>query len=125
MCDLRDADETRGRPPWLDPEVGWELPGLGEGGDAQVGELVTLAADAANGPMLFHAGVGSDRAVVVAAVVLSALGVADAELPFFPTRAEVLADLRRRYGSVERYLTGGVGLAPGDLAALHDRLVGP
>ena len=125
VCDLRGGDASPGRPPWLNPAVRWELPGLGEGEDAQVAELVTLAADPARGPLLFHAGVGSDRAVVVSAIVLSALGVADAELPFFPTRAEVLADLRSRYGSVERYLTGGAGLVPGDLVALREALVGP
>ena len=51
--------------------------------------------------------------MVVAALVLSAVGVADADLPFFPTRAEVLADLRDQHGSVEGYLTGAGGLDAG------------
>ncbi len=125
VCDLRNGDESPGRPPWLDPGVAWELPGLGEGRDAQVAELVTLAAAPDRGPMLFHAAAGSDRAVVVAAVVLSAVGVADADLPFFPDRAEVLAELRARFDSVEGYLTVGAGLAADDLAALRGALLGP
>ena len=79
---------------------------MGEGDAAQVAEVAALAADRANHPLLFHAGVGEDRAVVVAALVLSAVGVADADLPFFPTRAEVLADLRDQHGSVDAYLAG-------------------
>ena len=97
-------------PAWLDPDVGWELPGLGEGDETdamQVAEVVTLAGDPGNHPVLFHAATGSDRAVVVAALVLSILGVPDADLPFFPTRPDVLAAIRARSGSIEGYLTHG------------------
>jgi len=125
VCDLRDGDESAGRPAWLDPGVGWELPGLGEGEAGQIAEVVALAADPDNHALLFHAGIGQDRAVVVAALLLSAVGVADADLPFFPTRPEVLADLRDRYGSVEGYLAGAGRLVGGELAALEEALLAP
>ena len=67
VCDLRGAAGSTGRPSWLDPDVRWELPGVGEDDAGQVAEVATLAADRANHPLLFHAGVGEDRAVVVAA----------------------------------------------------------
>jgi hypothetical protein len=123
VCDLRGALGSTGRPAWLDPDIRWELPGVGEGDAAQVAEVAALAADRANHPLLFHAGVGEDRAVVVAALVLSAVGVADADLPFFPTRAEVLADLRDQHGSVDGYLTGAGGLDRAVLDALGGALL--
>jgi hypothetical protein len=61
--------------------------------------------------------------VVVAALLLSAVGVADLDLPFFPTRPEVLADLRREHGSVVAYLTGAGGLDVAALDALRDALL--
>jgi len=123
VCDLRGGSGSSGRPNWLDPETRWELPGVGEDDAGQLAEVATLAADRANHPLLFHAGVGEDRAVVVAALLLSAVGVADLDLPFFPTRPEVLADLRREHGSVVAYLTGAGGLDVAALDALRDALL--
>lgn len=120
VCDLRGALASSGRPSWLDPTVRWELPGVGEDDAGQVAEVAAIAADRSNHPLLFHAGVGEDRAVVVAAVLLSAVGVADADLPYFPTRAEVLADLRADHGSITGYLTGAGGLDVAAVEALRD-----
>ncbi len=53
----------------------------------------------------------------------SAVGVADADLPFFPTRPEVLADLRAEHGSVAAYLTGAGGLDVAVLDALAGALL--
>jgi len=123
VCDLGTTEESSGRPAWLDPEVSWHIPGVGDGDAAQLAEVVALAADPANLALLFHAGHGQDRAVVVAALMLSVVGVADLDLPFFPTRPEVLAQLRADHGSVEGYLIGAGGLAAGELAALESTLV--
>ena len=152
VCDLRDPADSAGRPAWLAPDVRWELPGLGTGGAgtgdasgegpgdqgdpaeldelppvepaAQIAEVVTLVSDPANRAILLHAGVGQDRAVVTTALLLSAVGVPDVGLPFFPTRPQVLADLRDRFGSVPGYLTAGAGLDEADLIALAEALLG-
>ncbi len=122
ICDLRRGLGSSGRPSWLEPAVRWELPGVGEDDAAQLAEVATIAADRSNHPLLFHAGVGEDRAVVVAALLLSAAGVADAELPFFPTRPQVLVDLREEHGSIVGYLTGAGGLDVAVVDALRDAL---
>ena len=123
VCDLRNTEESSGRPAWLGSDVSWQLPGAGEGDAAQLAEVVALAADRTNLALLFHAGHGQDRAVVVAALMLSVVGVGDADLPFFPTRPEVLAQLRADHGSVEGYMIGAGGLAIGALAALKSTLI--
>ena len=122
VCDLR-REESIGRPTWLDPDVRWELPGVGEDDASQLAEVAGFAADRASHAVYVHAGVGQDRAVVVAALLLSAVGVADADLPFFPTRPQVLADLREQHGSIEAYLMSGAGLTgPAGLEALRQAL---
>jgi hypothetical protein len=123
VCDLRGAAGSTGRPSWLDREIRWELPGVGEDDAGQLAEVAAIAADRANHPLLFHAGVGEDRAVVVAALLLSAVGVADADLPFFPTRPEVLAGIRDEHGSIAAYLTGAGGLDVAVLDALAGALL--
>lgn len=123
VCDLRDGGDSAGRPPWLDLDVGWELPGMGEGDARQTAEVAALAARPANHALLIHDAAGSDRAVVVSTLLLSVLGVTDADLPYFPTRAEVLGDLRERYGSVEACLVAADPAVTGVLAALASVLL--
>ena len=125
IADLRDGESSSGRPAWLEPEVRWDLPGLGEGEGrfVPIAALVALAADPAGLPLLFHDAVGSDRAVVVGAIVLSALGVADWDLPYFPTRAATLAEFRDGHASMGQALIEGSDLTEADLAALGDALL--
>ncbi|MEU7703064.1 tyrosine-protein phosphatase [Streptomyces sp. NPDC039028] len=112
---------------------------------------------AADGPLVFHCASGKDRTGLLAAVVLSLLGVADEEIladfalteraterlvadwrAAHPGRALrwpsygrapadvirlFLEDLRARYGSVDAYVTGHVGLDPAVVTALRARLV--
>ncbi|MFF0272771.1 MULTISPECIES: tyrosine-protein phosphatase [unclassified Streptomyces] len=112
---------------------------------------------AADGPLVFHCASGKDRTGLLAAVVLSLLGVPDEEIladfalteraterlvadwrAAHPGRALrwpsygrapadvirlFLEDLRARYGSVDAYVTGHVGLDPAVVTALRARLV--
>jgi protein-tyrosine phosphatase len=125
------------------------------------GEVLTMLAEPDHVPAVFHCTAGKDRTGLTAALVLSTLGVDDAQilddyelsnrfrsavrlgeirpllaeqgidiegyLPLFtaPRRAmaAALAGIDQTWGSVEAYLTGPAGVAPGTLAALRDQLV--
>jgi protein-tyrosine phosphatase len=63
-------------------------------GDA-VGQVLRLIASPSNAPLAFHCAAGKDRTGVVAALTLSLLGVAD---------ADVAADYALSSGSTERWL---------------------
>ena len=94
VCDLARRRVARATP-LARPRraLGAARPGRGRGHPAGRGRR-PLAADRPTRPLLFHAGVGATGPSWWPPSCSSALGVADADLPFFPTRAEVLADLR-------------------------------
>ncbi|MFJ2190180.1 tyrosine-protein phosphatase [Kitasatospora sp. NPDC087861] len=112
---------------------------------------------AAEAPLAFHCASGKDRTGLVAALVLTLLGVHEDDIAADFARTELatphfiaewhaahpgrtlrwpgygrapetvirltLADLATRYGSVEGYVTGTLGVDRGQLAALRARLL--
>ncbi|MBT0769019.1 tyrosine-protein phosphatase [Kineosporia sp. J2-2] len=127
-----------------------------EDGAAEIGQVIELIATD-EGPVVFHCASGKDRTGLIAALVLSLLGVPDEEVladfaltelaterlvadwrAAHPGRTSlwpgygraparimelVLADLRERYGSVERYLLEESGIGRDVLIALRERLL--
>jgi protein-tyrosine phosphatase len=128
-----------------------------------LGRVLTGLAAPEGVPAVIHCTAGKDRTGLAAALLLSVLGVDDADVLddyalsriYFSERrmarllprlavlgldqeryhavfgaprhamAATLDTLRARHGSVEDYLTGHGGVAPGTLAALRARLVVP
>lgn len=126
-----------------------------------LGSIVTMLSQAQTLPALFHCMAGKDRTGVLAAIVLSTVGVADdhvvddyeltahhrdlRRLPAVTERlvadgipreavagllasprhlmVDLLADVRQRYGSLERYLTTKAGVLPQTIDALRTLLV--
>ena len=92
---------------------------------AQIAEVVALAVGPERPPVLFHAAAGAIGRWWWPPCVLSVPGRGRRPTcPFFPTRPEVLAELRDRHGSVERVSRRRGRLTAADLTALREALLG-
>jgi protein tyrosine/serine phosphatase len=119
-----------------------------EGGEA-IGAALRLVADAATAPLVFHCAAGKDRTGIVAALVLSLLGVNDQTIaadyaisqnwelvfrarrgepghPVTVTPTQVMFDfldgLRTGHGSIEAYVKS-VGVTSNDIDAMRSHLL--
>jgi protein-tyrosine phosphatase len=127
-----------------------------------LGQILSGLADSGRRPAVFHCAAGKDRTGIVAALLLSVLGVAEADIlddyeltSLYRTQARIdavaerlrtetgispevaagllrtprwamesaLAELRRRYGGIESYLTGPGGADPAVPEALRRQLL--
>ena len=108
------ATPRRGGRPWLDPAVRWELPGLGEGEDAQVAEVghrwppIRPAGRCCSTPAV---GLGPRRRGVRRRAERARAWPTPTSRSSPPGR-RCSPTCASRYGSVERYLTGGCRAGP-------------
>jgi protein tyrosine/serine phosphatase len=118
-----------------------------ETGRDGIGAVLAVIADGSGAPVLVHCFAGKDRTGVIVGLTLAMLGVADADIAEDYARSEewtrlaapddlpehwtvaprtaitlFLADLRARYGTVERY-AATAGLHDREIAALRAHLL--
>jgi protein-tyrosine phosphatase len=96
-----------------------------------IAQAISAVAES-TGPVLIHCTLGRDRTGWTVAMIYYALGFSDdvvkAEFLLTPTAskthlAEGLAQAKKQYGSVQGYLTKGLGLTDATVSALRAKLV--
>ena len=96
---------------------------LTSGTDAFVGALEVMASSD-NFPLVFHCAAGKDRTGIVAALLLSVLGVDDELIAAdYAVTAEHIDELDARYGGIERFLREQCSVDASTLSQLRELLI--
>ena len=151
VIDLRTSDNKSkdGKDPKLEGVAHTDIPIVGttnytkfvngkdgEKASAAFGKALKAIANA-DGPVLIHCTHGKDRTGWLAAMAMYAVGASDGQVmtEYMKSSGQTagknvtedmlnvgLSAVKKKYGTVQKYLTDGLGLTSGDIAALKKKL---